>query len=58
MAVGESDIVKDFLIECQEDLDRLDRELVGLEKNSKDTKMRWPWVFRTIHTIKVPLARP
>jgi two-component system, chemotaxis family, sensor kinase CheA len=45
------DIVKDFLVESQENLDRLDRDLVGLEKNPKD-KDALAGVFRTIHTIK------
>jgi two-component system chemotaxis sensor kinase CheA len=47
----ESDIVKDFLIESYENLDRLDRDLVGLEKNPED-KEALAGVFRTIHTIK------
>ncbi len=49
--MGESDIVKDFLVESYENLDRLDRELVGLEKNPEDTDALSS-VFRTIHTIK------
>src|SRR5437899_4312466 len=44
-------IVKDFLAESYENLDRLDRDLVGLEKNPKD-KDALAGVFRTIHTIK------
>ena len=47
----ESDIVKDFLVESYENLDRLDRELVGLEKNPDD-RDALASVFRTIHTIK------
>ncbi|HKT87244.1 MAG TPA: chemotaxis protein CheA [Candidatus Sulfotelmatobacter sp.] len=45
------DIVKDFLIESRENLDRLDQELVSLESNptSKDLLSS---IFRTIHTIK------
>jgi hypothetical protein len=31
--MSDSDIVKDFLQESYENLDRLDSELVGLEKN-------------------------
>jgi two-component system chemotaxis sensor kinase CheA len=50
-AMSDGDIVKDFLIESQENLDRLDRDLVGLEKNPKD-KDALAGVFRTIHTIK------
>ena len=49
--MSESEIVKDFLIESYENLDRLDRDLVGLEKNPKDTDAL-AGVFRTIHTIK------
>jgi two-component system chemotaxis sensor kinase CheA len=47
----ESDIVKDFLVESYENLDRLDRDLVGLEKNPHDREAL-AGVFRTIHTIK------
>jgi two-component system chemotaxis sensor kinase CheA len=45
------DIVKDFLIESRENLDRLDQELVSLESdpNAKDLLAS---IFRTIHTIK------
>src|ERR1700691_6180469 len=49
--MNDSDIVKDFLIESYENLDRLDRDLVGLEKNPED-KEALAGVFRTIHTIK------
>ena len=49
--MNESDIVKDFLVESYENLDRLDRDLVGLEKNPRD-KEALAGVFRTIHTIK------
>jgi len=49
--MSDSDIVKDFLVESHENLDRLDRDLVGLEKNPKD-KEALAGVFRTIHTIK------
>jgi len=49
--MSDGDIVKDFLIESQENLDRLDRDLVGLEKNPND-KDALAGVFRTIHTIK------
>jgi two-component system chemotaxis sensor kinase CheA len=45
------EIVKDFLIESNENLDRLDQELVTLESDpsSKDLLAS---IFRTIHTIK------
>jgi two-component system chemotaxis sensor kinase CheA len=49
--MSEDEIVKDFLVETHENLDRLDRDLVGLEKNPKD-KDALAGVFRTIHTIK------
>src|SRR5277367_2659420 len=49
--MSEGDIVQDFLVESYENLDRLDRDLVGLEKNPKD-KDALAGVFRTIHTIK------
>ncbi|MGA2696682.1 MAG: chemotaxis protein CheA [Terriglobales bacterium] len=49
--MSESDIVRDFLVESSENLDRLDRDLVGLEKNPHD-KDALAGVFRTIHTIK------
>ncbi|HYK49642.1 MAG TPA: chemotaxis protein CheA [Terriglobales bacterium] len=49
--MSDSDIIKDFVVESHENLDRLDRDLVGLEKNPKDTEAL-AGVFRTIHTIK------
>jgi len=49
--MSDSDIVQDFLVESYENLDRLDRELVGLEKNPHDCDALAS-VFRTIHTIK------
>jgi two-component system, chemotaxis family, sensor kinase CheA len=49
--MSDNDIVKDFLVESYENLDRLDRELVGLEKNPTD-RDALASVFRTIHTIK------
>jgi len=45
------DLVKEFLIESYENLDRLDRDLVELEKDPQD-KERLGSIFRTIHTIK------
>ena len=51
MSDGDSEIVKEFLVESYENLDRLDRELVGLEKNPDD-RDALSSVFRTIHTIK------
>ncbi|HUA14146.1 MAG TPA: chemotaxis protein CheW [Verrucomicrobiae bacterium] len=45
------DIVKDFLIESNENLDRLDHELVQLEADP-GSKELLASIFRTIHTIK------
>jgi two-component system, chemotaxis family, sensor kinase CheA len=50
-AMSDTDIVQDFLVESYENLDRLDRDLVGLEKNPQDREAL-AGVFRTIHTIK------
>jgi two-component system chemotaxis sensor kinase CheA len=49
--MSDDDIVKDFPVESYENLDRLDRDLVGLEKNPQD-RDALAGVFRTIHTIK------
>ena len=45
------EIVKDFLIESNENLDRLDQELVKLESEPSSTELLAS-IFRTIHTIK------
>jgi two-component system, chemotaxis family, sensor kinase CheA len=45
------DIVKDFLVESKDNLDRLDQELVKLETDPNSTE-RLGSIFRTIHTIK------
>jgi len=45
------DIVREFLVESNENLDLLDRELVVLEKNPQ-SKTTLASIFRTIHTIK------
>lgn len=46
-----NDIVKEFLVESYDNLDRLDRDFLDLEKDggNKDTVSS---IFRTIHTIK------
>ncbi len=44
-------IVKEFLVESYENLDRLDRDLVVLEKEPRNRE-RLASIFRTIHTIK------
>ena len=45
------DIINEFLVESHENLDRLDNDLVVLEKDpsSKDVLAR---IFRSTHTIK------
>ena len=45
------DIVKEFLIESYENLDRLDQDLMALEE-VPDDRNRLSSVFRAIHTIK------
>lgn len=45
------DLIKEFLIESYENLDRLDRDLVELEKDPRNQE-RLGSIFRTIHTIK------
>jgi two-component system chemotaxis sensor kinase CheA len=45
------EIVKDFLIESSENLDRLDQELVKLE-SEPSSKELLASAFRTIHTIQ------
>src|ERR1700761_3246177 len=45
------DVLQEFLAESYENLDRLDRELVELEKTPDDEKILSS-IFRTIHTIK------
>ena len=47
----DDEIVREFLLESNENLDRLDRELVKLEKDPKDRETLSS-IFRTIHTIK------
>jgi two-component system chemotaxis sensor kinase CheA len=45
------EIVKEFLVESYESLDRLDRDLVALEKDPHE-KETLGNIFRTIHTVK------
>ncbi len=49
--MSDDEIVKEFLIESHENLDRLDQDLIVLEKDpgNRDTLAS---IFRTIHTIK------
>ena len=46
----DDDIIREFLIESNENLNRLDTEIVDLERNP--TADRLASIFRTIHTIK------
>jgi two-component system chemotaxis sensor kinase CheA len=45
------DIVREFLVESNENLDQLDRDLVALEKDPRAEDILAS-IFRTIHTIK------
>jgi len=47
----DDEILKEFLIESNENLERLDREMVALESHPDDTELLAS-VFRTVHTIK------
>ena len=47
----DDEIVREFLLESNENLDRLDRELLILEKDPKN-RDTLSSIFRTIHTIK------
>ena len=49
--MSDEDIVREFLIESYENLDRLDRDLVTLEKDPGNRETLAS-IFRTIHTIK------
>ncbi|MGA9668657.1 MAG: chemotaxis protein CheW [Terracidiphilus sp.] len=47
----DQETIREFLVESHENLERLDRDLVELEKRPTDSKLLSS-VFRTIHTIK------
>ncbi len=49
--MSDLEIVKEFLVESYENLDRLDRDLIALEKDPSNREILAS-VFRTIHTIK------
>jgi len=49
--MSDADIVREFLVESYENLDRLDRELITLEKDPGNREILAS-IFRTIHTIK------
>src|ERR1700746_3265588 len=51
MSMDDAEMVREFLTESYENLDRLDRELVSLEKDPQN-RDALAGVFRTIHTIK------
>lgn len=48
--VFDDEVIREFLIESNENLNRLDSEIVDLERNP--TPERLASIFRTIHTIK------
>jgi two-component system chemotaxis sensor kinase CheA len=47
----QDDVIREFLIESNENLAKLDREMVQLEQNPNDADLIAS-IFRTIHTIK------
>jgi two-component system chemotaxis sensor kinase CheA len=47
----DQETIREFLVESDENLSRLDQEMVELEKSPKDTALLGS-IFRTIHTIK------
>src|SRR6185369_15741365 len=49
--MSDVEIVKEFLVESYENLDRLDRDLLELEKDPTASEIVAS-IFRTIHTIK------
>ncbi len=49
--MSEQDVLREFLIESNENLNRLDSEIIELEQRPND-KQLLASVFRTIHTIK------
>jgi two-component system chemotaxis sensor kinase CheA len=49
--MDDQDVIREFLIESNENLARLDQEMVELEKRPQDPQLLAS-IFRTIHTIK------
>src|SRR5260370_38360818 len=47
----DQDIIREFLIESSENLNRLDQEIVELERRPQDADLLGS-IFRTFHTIK------
>ena len=51
MTIELDQVVRDFLVESQENLERLDNEFVALEHDPENKELLSS-VFRTIHSIK------
>jgi len=51
MAVEDTELTKEFIIESNENLGRMDQEMVQLERRPKDATLLAS-VFRSIHTLK------
>jgi two-component system chemotaxis sensor kinase CheA len=51
VTLADDELVKEFLVESHENLDRMDRELVELEKDPTSKELLDD-IFRTVHTIK------
>lgn len=49
--MSDAEIIKEFLVESYENLDRLDQDLIALEKDPTNRETLAS-IFRTIHTIK------
>ena len=49
--MSEQDVLREFLLESNENLNRLDSEILELEQRPADKELLAS-VFRTIHTIK------
>jgi two-component system chemotaxis sensor kinase CheA len=45
------EFVQEFLVECDENLDQVDQDLIALERDPRNTE-RLASIFRSIHTIK------
>ncbi|MGA2050469.1 MAG: chemotaxis protein CheW [Terracidiphilus sp.] len=51
LSAEDQEMIREFLVECDENLSRLDQDLVELEKKPRDKDLLSS-IFRTIHTIK------
>ena len=49
--MDESEMIQEFVVECRENLDQFDKDLISLENDSNPSDLMES-VFRTIHTIK------